>query len=148
LIFVSLLLEVLNPVLVVSTFYLDIVPLVFLIGGGVGLVAWIFFLLFLQQLALDLQRPGEAMAIRGLIIRSITLFLGVPLFLLLLGMFATVYAPFSTTVPRVLFGVSAVIILGQFVFVIMLFLNVLGNIQNLRDSIATQLRRREREEYP
>jgi hypothetical protein len=147
-ILVSLALDVLSLGLIVFLHVAGGPPLV---AGVVEIVAWVFFMLFLHRLAVDLDQPKEAGEVLGLLKRGLILFILVPLLLGALAFLAVLYSAFSTGLAHLLIAVSAVILLVQFAFLVLLFLGIIGVIQNIRDAIATRLRRlrrREKEDYP
>jgi hypothetical protein len=138
-IFASLVLDLLTVPLGV---YLQIASLPPWISCGVIFVSWILFMLFLQRLALYLDRPGEANELMTLIVRGIALVVAVPLLLILLGMVAMIVFP-SPGVLIVLLMV--VIVVVQFIYLVKLFFSILGTIQTLRATIASRLGSRREE---
>jgi hypothetical protein len=135
-IFASLLLDGLTLPLVI---YLQIAALPPLIAWVVEFVSWLLFMLFLRQLALDVDRPDEADEVMALIIRGVALLVGVPLLLVLLALFAFLYGTFSKATARWILAVSVLILVVWFILVIKLFFSVLGNIQTLRATITSRL---------
>jgi hypothetical protein len=142
-IFISLLLDVLTPPLIV---FLQLVAIPPFLAWGVEFASWICFMLFLRRLALYVDRPDEANEIMAFITRGVALLVGAPLLLILLTMMAFLGAFTSDAAVPVYLLATTLIIVVQLVFLILLFFGILANLQTLRATITSRLPRREETE--
>jgi hypothetical protein len=110
-----------------------------LVGWVIGFAFWLSFMHFLRRLALYLDQSDEAKEIRALTLRGTLLLVVVPLLLVLLGMGASLQASLGDRrTASMLEGVSALIMFVQFLFLLSLYVSILGNILILRQALTSR----------
>jgi hypothetical protein len=111
-----------------------------LLGWVVGVAHWLSFMGFLRRLALYLDQSDDAREIGALMLRSLLLLVAVPLLLVLIGVWAYVQTTLGDRrTASVLEGVSALILFVQFLFLVSLYVGILGSILILRQVIISRL---------